>query len=161
MGGVSREDALNAGGVSAAQIDRILGRYKSPFVGKGAVIHNVCRTEGVNPVVLLAVMQQNSSFGNVANDPKLHRENIANPFAIHFNAQAKGVAKLRQPSGALGTFDQSLRAAARQVKQAAASNQPLLALSRSLGGSATGLDSKWAESVGSHYETLSRQVSMM
>lgn len=96
---------------TADDINKILKRYNSPHQGKGQVILDTCKQYGVNPIMMLAIMQQESQFGS----KKLKPENQANPFSVHFNHDGKGIAKLRYPptkdfpNGKMPNFEESLK----------------------------------------------------
>ena len=121
----------NGGAASAAQIDYLFARYRSPYVGKGALIAHLAVSESINPLILLAIIQENSRFGNA---PGLKPENIANPFAIHFNEDAKGIRKLRLRNGQMATFEQSLAEAIRLLKLCRNSPTPLHEAARYFAG---------------------------
>ncbi|MFN8577902.1 MAG: hypothetical protein U0354_13710 [Candidatus Sericytochromatia bacterium] len=131
---------------TAADIDKILKRYNSPHAGKGQVIFDMCKKYNVNPIMVLAVMQQESQFGST----KLKPENTANPWSVHFNHGAKGIAKLRLPNGQLPTFEQSLEGGIKTiVKLAGNSSTPL-----STAGSKYSESGNWTKMIKQHYNTL-------
>ncbi len=94
----------NSNVASAAAIDKILTSYHSPHAGKGQVIMDACKKHNINPMLMLAVMQQESGFGS----SRLKEENQANPFSVHFNEHGKGIQKLRHKDGSLPSFEESL-----------------------------------------------------
>ncbi|MBC7475751.1 MAG: glucosaminidase domain-containing protein [Candidatus Sericytochromatia bacterium] len=94
----------NSNVASAAAIDKILTGYHSPLAGKGQAIMDACKKHNINPMLMLAVMQQESGFGS----SRLKEENQANPFSVHFNEHGKGIQKLRHKDGSLPSFEQSL-----------------------------------------------------
>ena len=131
-------DVWKSDAANEQQIDRVLAHYHSPFVGRGSLIFHIASQEGLNPIFILAVMQQTSSFGNRANQPSLKSENIANPMAVHFNEGAKGILKLRLRGGNMPTFEQSLIAFAHDFKaRAAGSATPITAYACSQGSPPT------------------------
>lgn len=150
------QEFWSGGAASGIQIDRLLAHYQSPFVGKGDLIASLAKREGVNPIVLLAIMQEESSFGNARNAPTLKPENLANPFSVHFNPGANGIAKLRLSNGDLATFEQSLDAVVDALKLFKASPTPLAAFAKHIGV----MDiSGWTGRVRIHFETQKRRVS--
>jgi hypothetical protein len=129
-----------------ADIDKILKRYNSPHVGKGQVIFDMCKKYNVNPVMMLAIMQQESQFGST----KLKPENTANPFSVHFTHSAKGIAKLRLPDGKLPTFEQSLEGGIKTVvKLAGNSSTPL-----TTAGAKYSESGNWTSLIKQHYTNL-------
>lgn len=129
-----------------ADIDKILKRYNSPHAGKGQVIFDTCKKYGVNPIMMLAIMQQESQFGST----KLKPENTANPWSVHFNHGAKGIAKLRLPDGKLPTFEQSLEGGIKTViKLAGNSSTPL-----TTAGAKYSESGNWTSLIKQHYNTL-------
>ncbi len=129
-----------------ADIEKILKRYNSPHMGKGQIIYDKCKEAGVNPIMMLAIMQQESQFGS----RNLNPENTANPFSVHFNHSAKGIAKLRLPSGQLPTFEQSLDGGIRTVKKLAGDSATPLTTA----GKKYAADGGWAKSIQLHYTNL-------
>ena len=122
----------NGGAASAAQIDHVFARYHSPHLGKGTVIVQMAVSENINPLILAALIQENARFGNAHGG--LKPENIANPFAIHFNEDAKGIRKLRLRNGQMATFEQSLAEAIRLLKLCRKSPTPLNEAARYFAG---------------------------
>lgn len=129
-----------------ADIDKILKRYNSPHAGKGQVIFDMCKKYNVNPIMMLAIMQQESQFGST----KLKPENTANPWSVHFTHGAKGIAKLRLPNGQLPTFEQSLEGGIKtMVKLAGSSSTPL-----TTAGAKYSESGNWTKLIKQHYNTL-------
>ena len=124
-------------------------------MGKGDLIASVARREGLNPIVLLAIMQEESSFGNARNAPTLKPENTSNPFSIHFTPSANGIAKLRLPDGELSTFEKSLGAVVETLKLFRTSPTPLASFANHLGVMDV---SGWTVRVRSHFEALKRRI---
>jgi|GEM_PF-4532143 len=118
----SESDFGNSGAASAAQIDRIFARYGSPYFGKGASVASVAMRDGVNPLVLLAILHENSGLSGASG---LKVENTSNPFAVPFNKHARGIFKLRMPDGRLTTFEDSLAATVCTLKSCKSSPKPL------------------------------------
>jgi hypothetical protein len=139
---------------TGAELDAILRRYGSPHEGKGEVMAEVARREGINPVLLLAVMQQESSFGNVNNNRTLKPENVANPWSVHFNHNGEGIAMLRHPDGRMPTFEESLNSAVRTLKNLAGDSATPL----STAGTRYAEDDRWTRAVTGHYENLLRRL---
>lgn len=142
----SRATFTNGNAATGAELDRVLRHYNSPHVGQGETIARIAREENINPVLLLAVMQKESSYGNKANTPSLKEENIRNPFSVHFNESAEGIKKLRLPNGEHPTFEQSLRGAIRTLK-------------RHAGDSPTPLSTTSKKYCPPHHETWTREVT--
>jgi hypothetical protein len=139
------------------QIDAILRHYASPLAGWGEMIATVARREQINPILLLAVMQQATHFAARPGDPQ-RTLYAANPFAIHFSPQAKGIAKLRLPNGDLPSFSQSLEAAVRQLKRAGGqAGTPLTAIAMMTQPP----DMRFAQEVITRYLLLQRRVANM
>lgn len=129
-----------------ADIDKILKRYNSPHAGKGQVIFDTCKKYGVNPIMMLAIMQQESQFGS----SKLKPENTANPWSVHFTHSAKGINKLRHPDGKLPTFEQSLEGGIKtMIKLAGNSSTPL-----TTAGARYSESGNWTKLIKQHYNTL-------
>ena len=131
---------------TAKDIDKILTRYNSPHAGKGQVILDACKKAGVNPIMMLAIMQEESQFGST----KLKPENQSNPFSVHFNHSAKGIAKLRHKDGSLPTFEESLAGGIRTVKKLAGTSATPL----STAGAKYSEIGNWSTKVQGHYKTL-------
>ena len=89
----------------------------------GEEILNASREFGVNPLMLLAIMQIESSYGNLKRNPKLDIENLFNPYSVHFTHRPVGLRMLRKTDKATGqatllpTFQESVNAAARTAKR--------------------------------------------
>lgn len=98
----------NANAATPAQIDKILEHYNSPFKGKGQEISDMAKKYNVNPVMLLAIMQQESTFG------KASSENQANPFSI---LEGNKTHRLRHRDDTKFTFTESLEGAARILNE--------------------------------------------
>lgn len=142
----TRAAFTNSNTASAADVDRILKHYKSPHAGKGQVIVDMCKKYGVNPVMMLAIMQQESQYGST----KLKPENVANPFSVHFDHSKKGIASLRLPGGKLPTFEQSLEGGIKTVKNLAGdSATPLTTAGKKYSESGN-----WATTIKGHYANL-------
>lgn len=140
----------NSNTASAADVDRILKHYKSPHAGKGQVIVDMCKKYGVNPVMMLAIMQQESQYGSTKLNPKLKPENVANPFSVHFDHSKKGIASLRLPGGKLPTFEQSLEGGIKTVLNLAGdSATPLTTAGKKYSESGN-----WATTIKGHYANL-------
>lgn len=139
---------------TGAEIDAMLKRYGSPHYGKGDQLVKICREQKINPILLLAVMQQESTFGNKKNNPHLNEENIANPWSVHFNESAKGIKKLRLKDGSMPSFEQSLEGAIRTLKNLAGdSATPLTQAGKRY--STTG---SWTSDVMTHYRNLQSRI---
>jgi len=139
----------DSGAADAHQVGRILRRYNSPFAGQERAIIAICEQKRVNPLVLLAVMQEETVFGTA---PNLKRENLANPFSIHFSPNARGIAKLAGEGGQPVSFARSLEAAGARLAQAGMSATPLYAAAALWGGAGA----NWAANVQAHYNNLAR-----
>jgi hypothetical protein len=144
---------------TGAQIDRVLAHYNSPHKGQGELMARICKEEGINPILMLAVMQKESSYGNRANVSTLKDENIANPWSVHFNERADGINKLRLPNGEMPTFEQSLRGAIRTLKRHAGnSDTPLTTTSVKY---CPPHAQTWRNEVDTHFRTQSRRIQNM
>lgn len=97
----------NTNTATAAQIDKVLKHYNSPYAGKGEVFLKICKENNVNPVMMLSIMQAESGFGS----SKYKIENQKNPFSYHFNEGAKGIDKLKKKDGSFPSFEESLKGA--------------------------------------------------
>lgn len=113
----TRATFFDSNAATGKEIDAVLKHYGSPHAGKGETIARICREKGINPILMLAVMQKESSYGNKNNNPSLKDENIANPWSVHFSPSAKGINKLRMPDGSMPTFEQSLNSAIDTLKK--------------------------------------------
>ncbi|MFN4150015.1 MAG: hypothetical protein ACK4IX_03645 [Candidatus Sericytochromatia bacterium] len=131
---------------TAKDIDKILTRYNSPHAGKGQVILDACKKNNINPILVLAVMQEESIFGS----KKLKEENQANPFSVHFNESAKGIKKLRLKDGSLPTFEQSLNAGIKTILRHAKDSPTPLSTAAVKYCETPG----WDKRVEGHYRTL-------
>ena len=156
MAGIdSPEEFWDGDEASGGQIDAILAFYKSPLVGQGELIARVARQESVNPVLLLAIMQEETEFGR-GNGGDSKEEWTSNPFAVHFNERGRGISKLRTPSGELSSFEGSLRAAIRLLKQAGEhSSTPLASAAREF---QSDNPTHWARSVAFRFQRLERHI---
>lgn len=144
---------------TGAQIDRVLAHYNSPHKGQGELMARICKEEGINPILMLAVMQKESSYGNRANVSTLKDENIANPWSVHFNERADGIKKLRLPNGEMPTFEQSLRGAIRTLKRHAGNSEtPLTTTSVKY---CPPHAQTWRNEVDTHFRTQSRRIQNM
>lgn len=153
----SRAVFSDSNAATAEEIDAVLSHYGSPHAGKGAELVTVCKEKGINPILMLAVMQQESSFGNKANNHSLSAENIANPWSVHFNESAKGIKKLRLKDGSMPTFEQSLRGAIDTLQRLSGdSSSPL-----STAGTRYSETGSWTTSVTAHYQTQLRRIAKM
>src|SRR5262249_53010077 len=67
-------------------VEKVLTLYGSPLAGQdlGVTLIDVFNSRGLNPWIGLALMKQESSFANPANNPNLDERNTANPFGAHF-----------------------------------------------------------------------------
>lgn len=144
----------NGEAATGKEIDAVLKHYGSPHAGKGETIARICREQHINPILLIAVMQQESSFGNKNNLKTLKPENIANPWSVHFNEKAKGIAKLRLKDGSSPTFEQSLNGAIHTLKKLAGSSATPL----STAGSRYSTTGSWTQSVKAHYQTQLNRI---
>lgn len=143
--------------VTAKEIDAILKHYGSPHAGKGAEMLAISQEEGVNPLMMLAIMQQESSYGNTSNNKSLKPENVANPWSVHFNEGAKGINKLRLKDGSMPSFAQSYRVAARtMVNLSDESSTPLTQAGKKYSTTAS-----WTHSIKTHYATQLNRVAKM
>lgn len=139
----------NGNAASPEQIDKILKKYNSPFQGKGQVISDMCKKYNVNPTMMLAIMQQESTFG------KASEENKANPFSVHFNHAGKGIMKLRHPDGRKATFEESLEGAIKTMKNRAGdSNTPFT----TAGNKYCNPPAPWLKAVTGHYNHLNKVI---
>ncbi len=136
------------------EIDAVLKHYNSPHAGQGETLARICREENINPVMMVAIMQQESSFGNRSNRPSLKDENIANPWSVHFNEPAKGINKLRLKDGSLPSFEQSLRGAIRTMKNLAGDSETPL----STAGKRYSTTGAWTSEVTTHFKTQSNRI---
>lgn len=151
----SRAVFSNGNAATGREIDSVLRHYNSPHAGQGELLARICREENINPVMMVAIMQQESSFGNRNNRPSLKDENIANPWSVHFNEPAQGIAKLRLKDGSMPSFEQSLRGAIRTMKNLAGDSEtPLSTAGRRY--SATGA---WTSEVSGHYRVQSNRIA--
>lgn len=147
----SQETFHNTNSATAEQIDGLLKRYNSPHAGKGKEFVAICKKNNINPLLMLAVMQQESSFGST----KLKEENQANPFSVHFNEGAKGIKKLRLKDGSLPTLSQSLDVAAKTMnKWSSGSSTPLTTAAPHYSATPT-----WANSITSHYNNYLKKLN--
>jgi len=149
------ETFWNGVAANGHQIDKVLRHHGSPLVGQGELIARVSREEGVNPILLLAIMQEETRFGMGDDRSVTKVEYIVNPFAVHFAPEAKGIAKLRLPHGEPCTFEQSLRATVRQLKQAARNARAPLTRAAQTYNS---LNAHWANNVDSHFSRLMKYI---
>ncbi|HEY9843236.1 MAG TPA: hypothetical protein V6D23_22390 [Candidatus Obscuribacterales bacterium] len=145
----TREVFFNGNAASGKEIDAVLKHYGSPHAGQGETIARICREQKINPILLLAVLQQESSFGNKNNLKSLKDENIANPWSVHFNEGAKGIAKLRLKDGSMPSFEQSLKGAINTLKKLAGESETPLATA----GKRYSTTASWTNSVTQHYMT--------
>lgn len=147
----SQEAFHDTNSATAEQIDGLLKRYNSPHAGKGKEFVSICKKNNINPLLMLAVMQQESSFGST----KLKEENQANPFSVHFNEGAKGIKKLRLKDGSLPTLSQSLDVAAKTMnKWSSGSSTPLTTAAPHYSETPT-----WANSITSHYNNYLKKLN--
>ncbi|PKL76110.1 MAG: hypothetical protein CVV27_11935 [Candidatus Melainabacteria bacterium HGW-Melainabacteria-1] len=153
----SRAVFFNANAATGEQIDAVLRHYNSPHAGQGDLLVEVCREQQINPVLLLAVMQQESSYGNRDNRPSLKDENIANPWSVHFNESAQGINKLRLKDGSLPSFEESLRGAIRTLKNLAGESETPL----STAGRRYSTTGAWTGEVTRHYEVQLNRIARM
>lgn len=157
----NRATFFDGNAATGQEIDGVLKHYGSPHAGQGELIARICQEENINPILMISVMQQESSYGNRNNRPSLKGENIANPWSVHFDERAKGINKLRLPSnappnangerppGPLPTFEQSLRGAIRTMKNLAGSSEtPLTKAGERYSETGT-----WSVEVGKHFDT--------
>lgn len=146
----TKEVFHNTNTATAEQIDGLLKRYNSPHAGKGKEFVAICKKNNINPLLMLAVMQQESSFGST----KLKPENQANPFSVHFSEGAKGIKKLRLKDGSLPTLSQSLDVAAKTMnKWSSGSSTPLTTAAPHYSATPT-----WANSITSHYNNYLKKL---
>ena len=73
------------GPLTAEIAERVLNAYGSPLVGHAQDLVSAFP----NAWIGLAIMMQESSFGNMGNNPGIDERNVANPFSVHFTAPAK------------------------------------------------------------------------
>ncbi len=147
----------DANAVSAKEIDAILKHYGSPHAGKGSEMLAISQEMGINPLMMLAIMQQESSYGNTNNNKSLGPENVANPWSVHFNEGAKGINKLRLKDGSLPSFSQSYKAAVRtMINLANESATPLTQAGKKYSTTAS-----WTNAIQTHYATQLRRVEKM
>jgi len=152
----------NGNAATGAQIDAVLKHYGSPYAGKGEVIAKAGREKGINPILLLAVMQKESSYGNKNNMHSLKPENIANPFSVHFTPDA--VKQGGQPidmlriNGRLSTFEESLNGAIDTLKKLAGNSATPLTTA---GQDYSEVKGAWTKDVKAFYKTQLDRISKM
>ncbi|MEK7432322.1 MAG: hypothetical protein AABZ74_04255 [Cyanobacteriota bacterium] len=155
-GKVSSADTVanfrNTNSVSAEQIDSVLKKYNSPHAGKGKEFLEICKKNNINPVIMLAVMQQESIYGST----KLKEENQANPFSVHFTEGAKGIKKLRFKDGTLPTFAQSLQGACNTMNKLAGSSETPIETA----GKKYSTTGSWSNDVKGHYKNLIKKLGI-
>jgi len=150
----SREVFHNSSFVTAGDLEKIFKKYGSPHQGKGQAMLDLCQKYEINPVMMLAIMQKESSMGNRRNNPHLNDENIANPWSVHFSEGAKGIKKLRLKDGSLPTFEQSLEGAIKTMLNLSGdSDTPL-----SQAGKKYSVSSTWTPTVKSMYTNMVKNI---
>lgn len=161
---ISKLDQIDSPGVffdgnaaTGAELDAVLRRYGSPHAGQGELIAKTAREQKINPILLLAVMQQESSYGNVKNNKLLKAENIANPWSVHFNESAQGIKKLRLKNDEMPSFQQSLDGAVRTLKNLAGDDPKPL----SHAGEKYSTTGSWTQSVTNAYQTQLGRIAKM
>jgi len=73
------------GPLTAEIAERVLQAYGSPLADHAQDLVSAF----ANAWIGLAIMMQESSFGNSDNNPGIDERNVANPFSVHFTAPAK------------------------------------------------------------------------
>lgn len=147
----------NSNAASAEEVDAVLRHYGSPHAGKGASLVALCKEKNINPILMLAIMQQESSYGNKNNNKSLSDENVANPWSVHFNEPAEGIKKLRLKDGSMPSFEHSLGKAIDIMKRLAGdSNTPL-----SQAGKRYSTTSSWTNAIKTHYATQLNRINKM
>lgn len=142
---------------TAEEIDAVLSHYGSPHAGKGDILLGLCQKKGINPILMLAIMQQESSYGNKSNNKSLSDENVANPWSVHFNEPADGINKLRLKDGSMPSFKQSLGKAIDIMKRLAGdSSNPL-----TQAGKRYSTTSSWTNAIKAHYQTQLNRIDKM
>ncbi len=79
------------GALTEKQAEAVFSAYSSPLAGKGngkALLH-VFLTKGFSDWVGLAIIKQECSFANRANNKGIDERNVANPFSAHFTDPSK------------------------------------------------------------------------
>jgi len=108
--------------ITAQDVETVLNHYNSSLKGNGQDLVNVATAAKLNPAMMLAIIQKESSYGKGGD---LHK---ANPFSIHFRTRGqlqkneKPIDMLRPSPGTLPTFKQSAAAAANTLNKLAAAN---------------------------------------
>lgn len=73
------------GPLTAEIAERALKAYGSPLADHAQDLVSAFQ----NAWIGLAIMMQESSFGNMGNNPGIDERNVANPFSVHFTAPAR------------------------------------------------------------------------
>jgi hypothetical protein len=63
--------------------------YGGALVGNEKAVIAAFKAEGFSGWMGLAIIKQESSFANKANNPDIDERNVANPFSVHFNTSLK------------------------------------------------------------------------
>ncbi|HEV7745428.1 MAG TPA: hypothetical protein VGO56_10570 [Pyrinomonadaceae bacterium] len=64
--------------------------YGGALVGNEQALISAFKAEGFSGWMGLAIIKQESSFANKANNSDIDERNVANPFSVHFNTSLKG-----------------------------------------------------------------------
>jgi len=67
----------------------VFDAYSSPLAGNEKSLISAFEAQGLSAWIGLAIIKEESSFANRANNPDLDERNEANPFSVHFNTDLK------------------------------------------------------------------------
>jgi hypothetical protein len=68
---------------------QVFAAYGSPLAGNENSLISAFDAQGLSAWIGLAIIKQESSFANRANNPSIDERNVANPFSVHFNTNLK------------------------------------------------------------------------
>lgn len=68
---------------------QVFTAYGSPLAGNEKSLISAFDAQGLSAWIGLAIIKQESSFANRANNPSIDERNEANPFSVHFNTDLK------------------------------------------------------------------------
>lgn len=111
------DEFTNTDMINADDVEKVLSHYGSPLEGKGHDLVDVARAWKINPALMLAITQKESSYGKGG---EIHE---ANPFSVHFRNRKqlqpgeKPIDMLRPKPDELPTFRQSAEAAAKTINK--------------------------------------------
>lgn len=146
----------NTGIITSDDIEKVFEHYKSPLKGKGKDLADVAQSSRINPALMLAIIQKESSYGKGG---EIHE---ANPFSVHFRTRGqlqkdeKPIDMLRPKPGALPTFKQSAEGAAKTINKLAGANEkkPF----SSVAGSYSEKPEEWKSDVAKFYLGILKRV---